>query len=214
VNYEYAALELGCSVPQGIPFNGEWEGRGRFGVLINQSRAKSGRDEVARNWIRPLFPDWVYGDWSAERQRKIGMEIEPVDWHAVPGQMQTVRSTLAVPIRLSGQSWATPKAWEMFASGTACFFHPKYDDQGHILPTLEQCREMDDGDILKQLALWLRVSTVEELRTRVDHLNQDRDTWRWIVAAQRVYFEQTKAEDTTCRMIEERLGLIPAQAAA
>lgn len=207
VHYEYAQLELGCSVPASTPFNDRWEGRGRFGVLINQSRAKSGRDEVARNWIRPMFPDWVHGSWDRARLDAIGMEIEPLPWLSVAGTMQTVRSTMAVPIRLSGESWATPKAWEMFASGTACFFHPKYDDQGHILPTKEQCRNLAEDNILRQLSEWLRVDTPEELRLRIDTLNNDRDTWEWLITRQRAYFELSKTQDQTVQMIESRLGI-------
>lgn len=206
VQYSYSALELGCSVPTGTPLSDSWEGRDRFGVIVNQSRAKSGRDLVLRDWVLSVHPDWIHGSWDEERQRKLGVTIEPLPWRRVAERMHTARSTLAVPIRLD-MSWATPKAWEMFAAGTVCFFHPKYDDQGHILPTLEQCRDLAEDSELRRLAQWLRVRTPEELRERVDRMNRDRDGWLAVVQRQRLLFEKFSGEQRCVREIEARLGI-------
>lgn len=204
--YGYHALELGCSVPQ-VECSMVWEGRGRFGVIINQSRAISGRDEVLRDWVLPLNPDWVKGSWDEERLQKLGAgTVTPYPWSGVPALLQTVRCGLAVPIRRD-YSWATPKAWEMFAAGTVCFFHPRYDTQGHILPTLSQRQDLSSQNVLRKLSEWLRVETPEQLRKRVDHLNQDRDAWAWLVSAQRQYYEIVRDQETCLNEIDRRLGL-------
>lgn len=212
VSYGYSGLELGCSVPSNLPYSDNWDGRDRFGVLVNASRAKSGRDQVVRDWIKPMNPDWIRGSWdksAAElgRQEKLGVSIEPVPWRGIGEVMPSARSTLAVPIRLDGQSWATPKAWEMFALGVVCFFHPKYDDQGHILPTLEQCKDLSPDNELRVLAQWLRVRTPDELRERIDRMNVDRDGWLGTVQRQRLLYEVASGEQRCVKMIEDRLGI-------
>jgi hypothetical protein len=209
VSYRYSGLELDCAVPSNLPFNGEWEGRGRFGVLINQSRAKSGRGKVLRDWVKPLSPEWVHGNWSESRLRDANWsgQIATWPWHGLPQLFGQVRSTLAVPIRLD-LSWATPKIWEIFALGTACFLHPTYDSQGHVLPTLAQCRDLPEDDVLRQLAERLRVTSPQELERRVDWLNSDREAWEWIVTAQRALFNQTFGEQQALTAIEQRLGIV------
>lgn len=205
LSYVYGGLELGSCVPSSIEFNDSWEDRGRFGVMINQSRAASGRDQVLAQYVRPLWPDWVVGSWDEDR----APDIKPYPWHAVPELLQTVRSSLAVPIKL-GNSWATPKAWELFSAGTVAFMHPQYDTQGHIIPTLEQVSELErlEGEsTLTHLARWLRVDSPGQLRRRVDHLNSNREDWEWIVRAQRALYNATREEQTCLRMIGSQLGI-------
>jgi len=204
LTYEYAGLELGSCVPSSTPFNDQWEGRRRFGVMINQSRAASGRDEVLKQWIRPLFPDWIVGNWDKKR----APDITPYPWHSLSQLLTTVRSTLAVPIKLH-MSWATPKAWEMFANGTVCFFHPKYDDQGHIIPTLRQAEEMGDelNPDMRALIHWLRPRTVTELRRRVDHLNTNEADWLWLVQMQRAVYNVAREENLCLKTIGRMLGI-------
>lgn len=209
--YEYAGLELGSCVPDSVEFSDQWEGRRRFGVMVNQSREASGRDEVLGTWIKPMFPDWIVGSWDDDRKQ--GLTIEPYPWHAVPNLLQTVRCSFAVPIKLSA-SWATPKAWEMFAAGTVCFMHPKYDSQGHIVPTLAQCDEIesDSGPTTEtHLARWLRVETVAQLRKRIDHLNTHEADWTWIVMAQRAMFNVAKEKNLCLDTIANHLGFPTSQ---
>lgn len=206
LRYEYAGLELGSCVPDAMfQYNDQWEGRRRLGVMINQSRAVSGRDAILKEWIRPTFPDWIIGNWDEGR----APDIKPYPWHSLPQLLGTVRSTLAIPIKLT-MSWATPKAWEMFAAGTVCFFHPKYDDQGHILPTLRQCDELERegrGEHLVHLARWLRVKTPAELRKRVDHLNTNQADWEWLVQAQRAVYNVAREENLCLNRIGQMMGM-------
>lgn len=201
--YEYTGLELASCVPDSLfQFNDSWEGRRRFGVMINQSRAISGRDEVLREWIRPMWPDWIVGSWDEQR----APDIKPYPYHALPQLLTTVRSSFAVPIKLS-HSWATPKAWEMFALGVVCFMHPKYDTQGHILPTLDQLDPKVDGDVISTLTQWLRVTSPTQLRKRIDHLNTHWEDWEWIVKAQRAVYNYARRENRCLRVIGTHLGI-------
>jgi hypothetical protein len=154
-----------------------------------------------------MWPDWIVGSWDDDRKQ--GLTIEPYPWHAVPSLLQTVHCSFAVPIKLSA-SWATPKAWELFAAGTVCFMHPKYDTQGHIVPTLNQCDEMDEEyggpSTQTHLARWLRVESVSQLRKRIDHLHANQEDWEWIVRAQRAVFNVAREENLCLTMIGESLG--------
>ena len=75
-----------------------------------------------------------------------------------------------------------------------CFFHPLYDTQGHIL-----------ADAPSELRDWLRVSSPDELRSRVEYLNQHRDAWLWLVRAQRAHYDMAVAEARHLRLIDERI---------
>lgn len=205
--YEYAGLELGSCVPATIEFSDQWEGRRRFGVMCNQSREASGRDEVLAHYIKPMFPDWIVGSWDDDRKQ--GLTIEPYPWHALPQLLQTVRSSLCVPIKMAN-SWATPKVWELFAAGTVAFMHPRYDSQGHVLPTLAQCDILErDGQesTLTHLARWLRVETPTQLRKRIDHLNTHQADWEWIVTAQRALYNVAREEQLCLKTIGRHLGV-------
>src|SRR5690606_24452107 len=137
------------------------------------------RFTAMRDWVLPLEPDWVHGTWSKESQEKLGRTIEPAPWEAYYPQLHSVRCTFTTPS--SGSGWATTKPWEAFAAGTVCFFHPVYDDQYNIL-----------AEAPDYLYAWLRVSTPEELKVRVDHLNSRAggSDWQALVASQRAHFDR------------------------
>lgn len=203
VNVVYSRLEINGLVPGSpfgdlISFNDEWEGRGRFGLFINEARryvseAKS-RLAAVRDWVLPMEPDWIHGTWSADSQQKLGRAIAPAPWEDYYPRLHSVRCTLTTPS--SGSGWATTKPWEAFAAGTVCFFHPLYDDQNNIL-----------SDAPAELREWLRVTTPSELRARVDHLNSHagHHDWFWLINAQREHFDKSIAELTYAQMIENRL---------
>ncbi len=194
--YTYDCLEV-VGVPTGRErFNDVWEGRGRFGSIVNETRVgiKRSRLEVMRDWIIPNSPDFVHGTWSDGSQRKLGRIIQPLPWHEVPTFLHRIKATLAAPA--VGTGWATAKPWETFASGTVCFFHPQYDTQDNVLgrPGFEH---------LKQ---WLRVDSPAQLGRRLDVLQQDRDTWLWLVNEQRRLFDQAVEEQQCLNMIQQRLA--------
>jgi hypothetical protein len=122
-----------------------------------------------------------------------------------------VRSTFTTPS--SGSGWATTKPWQAFAHGTVCFFHPEYDTQGHIIPTLAQANDdvycadhgVDEG--LRHLARWLRVRDSAELYKRVHELDANHDAWWWLVQKQRRLYDRACDKLMHVKMIERRLGL-------
>lgn len=209
-DYAYSGLEL-TGVPRWeddeLP---DWDERERFGIVVNENRAyvnpAMARSTIIKQWVMPLQPNFVHGKWSKDGAATIGLpEVAPVHYLEVHKTAMRAKSTFTTPA--SGSQWATAKSWEMFALNVVCFFHPMYDTQGHIVPTLEQARTLNDANELKWVAWWLRPRTPDELRERVDALDSSRETWEWLVAAQRKLLEGARADDRCYREIARRLGL-------
>lgn len=207
VKNAYARLEINGMLP-GTPFGdlisySEDPNRGHFGLFINEAR-RYVRDDVARvnvmnEWVMPLRPTWVHGTWSDESMRKIVEanpwwidDIRPAPWENYYPRLHSVRSTFTTPS--SGSRWATAKPWEAFAAGTVCFFHPGYDTQDNIL-----------GDAPEWLRKWLRVTSPEQLRERVQHMHTNTSHWLSVIRAQRAHFDAAIGELRYAKLIEERL---------
>lgn len=202
VNNAYARLEVNGLLP-GTPFgdlisyNDTWEGRGHFGLFINEARAIGVKEAMMRrtvmkDWVVPLNPTWVHGTWSEESQASLGLSINPAPWSDYYPKLHSVRSTFTTPS--SGSGWATAKPWEAFAGGTVCFFHPSYDDQDNIL-----------GDAPKWLRDYLRVKNPAQLAHHVEEMDIDRDGWETVVQAQRKHFDEAITELRYVKMIEDRI---------
>jgi hypothetical protein len=204
--YRYSGLELlavdGFSTSQ-VP----WEDRVRFGVVANEGAAPSqgGREEVFREYVWPLHPDFVRGQWSEKTLIRTGWVLHPVPYAGYQGLLGTSKSTV---ITSNGCGWPTPKPWECFAVGVVAFFAPGYDVQGHILPTLEQL-DRDGGRYSTRaasLARMLRVTSVSDLLFKVDVMNRDRGLWEAVVREQRWMLERAVEKDLFGKMIGERLA--------
>jgi hypothetical protein len=203
VHNVYSRLEVNGLRP-GTPFgdliryNDDWDGRGHFGLFINEARryvsADTARLNIMRDWVLPLEPTWVHGSWSDESKAVLNMDIRPAPWDQYYPRLHAVRSTFTTPS--SGSGWATAKPWEAFAAGTACFFHPGYDTQDNIL-----------SDAPLWLRNFLRVNKPHELRERVEQLGRDRDMWLEVVTTQRRHFDEAVRDLDYMRMIEKRIGL-------
>lgn len=218
--YVYSGLELCGVLPTYVdaerrPTN-DWSQRKHFGLFVNEARAyvKLNRLDALTQYVLPLRPAFVHGKWSAESLgviREWGYDVGPAPHDEYYPKLRSVRCTFTTPS--SGSGWATTKPWQAFAVGTVCFFHPDYDTQGHIVPTLEQANSdswwsasgLDDD--LRRLALWLRVRDPADLARRVQHLQGDSDAWWWLVCQQRALYERACAELRHVRAIERRLGL-------
>lgn len=209
----YSRIELNALVP-GTPsgdlltYNGSWEDREHFGIIINEARAIGVRPELTRltamhEYVMPLRPAWIHGTWgdSAKKQLAdtwlhhwLNAYDGPISWDRYVPKLQSVRCTLTTPS--SGSGWATTKPWEAFGAGVVCFFHPAYDTQDNILK-----------DAPTELRTWLRVKNPSELKLRVDHLNSKsgRADWEWLVTHQRYHFDRAMTDLTYLKMIEERL---------
>jgi hypothetical protein len=206
-SYIYSGLEL-TGVPrwEDQPWP-DFEDRVRFGVIINENRAyvTLDRASITRDWIVPCEPDFLHGKWSPKGMELIGREVESVHYTQLHDVFSTAKSTFTTPA--SGSRWATAKPWESFALGVICFFHPFYDDQGHIIPTLEQASQLGEDDELRLLAWWLRPKNPDELKLRVDRVNEDRDTYLWLRDAQLRRLESARMEDRIYRNLTAHLGL-------
>lgn len=201
-DYVYSRLEICGIMPWHIDstYDETWEGRGKFGLFINEARSyvKHNRLDALTDYVLPLDPDWVHGSWSKDSalvlKEKYDRVIEPAPWEVYYPLIRSVRSTFTTPS--SGSGWATTKPWQAFAVGTVCFFHPKYDTQSNIL-----------NDAPPEMKEWLRVKDPEDLRKRVEYLNSDagRDAWMWLVRAQRAHYDKAVEEAKHLTMIEERM---------
>jgi len=207
--YIYSQLEI-----VGIP--DAWDGAGagfndrhHFGILVNEARSyvKLNRADIVADWVMPLKPVLMAGKWSETGLQKLGLEaIDPIHHADVPGILGMVKSTFTTPS--SGSKWATTKPWESFALGAVCFFHPDYDSQGHIIPTLEQVEAgiVQDSD-LEHLARWLRVRTPEELASRVAAVRDSEETYTWLTEMQRSLYKKAVSLQLCMNTIAERTGL-------
>ena len=199
----YVRLEISSLLPDTpfgdtITFDGNWNGRNRFGIVVNETRRDVSYDKSRRKalkeWVLPLAPTFVYGVWSEKTKEELQFYPEPIPLLEYIPKMQTVHSTFTTPA--SGSGWATAKPWESFAAGTVCFFHPLYDDQDNIL-----------GDAPTALRDFLRVKTPSELARRVSMVHEDEETWTWVVDAQYLHFKKACADLHYLKLIEARLGL-------
>lgn len=201
VQNKYSRLEInglqpGTPFGDLIQFNDEWENRMHFGLFINEAaknvNQKRRRLTAVEEWVKPLNPGWIHGTWSKESQQELGYTITSVPWSEYFPKLNSIRCTFTTPS--SGSGYATTKPWEAFAAGTVCFFHPDYDTQDNILWDA-------DADLKK----WLRVSTPDELKTRVNVLNHDKDAWEFLVAKQRAHFDSAIKTLEYMNCIEARL---------
>jgi hypothetical protein len=210
----YSRLELNAlmsGTPSGdlLTYDGNWENRRPFGVVINEARVvgvpeRLGRLRAMHDWIMPLRPAFVHGTWSDKSMNSLAnrwgfnLQITPLPWSDYAAKMHTVRCTFTTPS--SGSGWATTKPWEAFGLGVVCFFHPDYDTQNNIL-----------GDASPHLHAWLRVKTPAQLRDRVIHLNTvaGRQDWERLVDLQHQHFIRNISGNhrpTFMKMIDDRLN--------
>lgn len=209
-SYVYSRLEICGVTPEHIDsrFSDDYDRR-HFGLFINEARkgVKWDRLTALRRYALPLDPAFIHGSWSDASLAEIGRDIHPAPWEDYYPLIRSVRTTLTTPS--SGSGWATTKPWQAFAVGTACFFHPEYDTQGHIVPTAEQvnAKPRSEWTELDYLGRYLRVGSPEELQSRVKHLNSEggRKDWEWIIRSQRKLYDEACSNLKVYQMIEERI---------
>jgi hypothetical protein len=198
----YARLEP-CGVFPGTPvgdmltFDDNWEGRSSFGLLINEARSYAMKPELTRkyivkNYVMPLNPTWIHGEWTDKSLEELGITIEGTPFSTFNDLYHSVRCTFTTPS--SGSGWATTKPWEAFACGTVVFFHSKYDTQNHILKDADP--ELND---------YLRVISPGSLARKVEEMNTDQEKWKRIVHLQREHYDKAATEKRYLKMIEERI---------
>lgn len=206
--YHASGLEI-VGVPPDLKPEMPWEDRCDFGILINEARGYGIRPEMTRlhamqNYVWPLEPMWVHGNWSKESLAKMGRSITPIPYGDIFAKMQLTKSTFTTPS--SGSQWATAKPWECFGTGVICFFHPMYDTQGHIIAKDPNDYEPWDPE-LAHLARWLRVKDPEDLAKKVKAVDSSRETYEWLAAKQYEIFTQAQQTQRCIGRIEDRLGI-------
>ena len=207
--YRYSGLELtGVPTWEASLETPPWSERSHFGVIMNEARdyvspAKA-RAPIARAWVNPLDPAFFHGKWTEKGQGIIQRtDVEPIHYTEFPEVMASARTTLTTPS--SGSGWATAKPWECFALGTICFFHPHYDTQGHIIPTIEQAQDLPNDDPRRNLAAWLRPREASEFHARVQKINDDPAIYEWLRELQLWLLRTARWENKCVLEIESRL---------
>jgi hypothetical protein len=199
----YSRLEISALIPgtpfgDTIQFNDDFDRPHDFGIIFNETRREvnlgASRRTALRDWVLPLHPGFIRGKWSEQTMRELDVRIEPVPVLEYFGQLQSTRTTLTTPA--SGSGWATAKPWECFAAGVVCFFHPLYDTQNNIL-----------GDADPSLHSFLRVSSVADLRERIEQVNTSHSLWQAVIRMQHNHYSNAVTELRYLKLIEARLGL-------
>lgn len=187
--YTYAGTEL-CAIappvtqPRVDPF------KAPFGIVVNENRRskKLGRAQLLREWSPvPIDELELYGKWTPLGLEDLGrtQPVVSVPVNELTEVVQRWATTLTLPA--SGSGWATSKPWEMFYAGVVCFFHPAYDDQGHVVALSSQ---MSDNETEAFLSKWLRPESPAELRERIDLVAKDARFRRSLVIAQRQHLHE------------------------
>lgn len=205
--YVGSNLEL-VGVPSDVPVWPSYNRRENFAVIINEARNYGMRPELTRldamqKYILPNNPTWVHGKWTDKSLAELGMNIVPIEYTKIWDIFLSSRATFTTPS--SGSGIATAKPWEAFRCGCVCFFHPEYDTQGWIIPTLAQAR--GDRSDRAQLARWLRIETPRQLSERLKAIAEDPSVWTWLADVQLQLFNEAQAEAKCVTMIEQRAGL-------
>lgn len=202
-NYTYSGVEIATILPNVTP-NFTWEGRKHLGLIINEARSyvEPNRLDIMSRWVMPLNPYFIHGKWSDEAMKALGTYIEPVTHRQAFAKLQQVRSTFATPS--SGSGWATRKAWEAFAAGTVCFFHPMYDTQGHVLPTLDMLQRFNYAPEVVSLVKWLRADSPLNFWKRVKLVHESKDLWNELVTLQYKLFQLAMKADIFMKSLDTK----------
>jgi hypothetical protein len=195
VTQAYAGVELTAITDPAHGVQWDLDGRAPFGMLVNENakERKPTRLDVLCEWVLPNFPDaQLYGTWSEQSTKIMRRPITPLPHHEAMERMAQWRCTFTTPA--SGSGWATAKPWEAFLTNTVCFFHPRYDDQDHIL---------SDAD--PDLKRWLRPPTPAALKIAVDTVNRDDDVYEWLVNAQRAHLYRRFTQDLIGNTLRVRI---------
>jgi hypothetical protein len=172
-------------------------------VNENRREVSQSRLAVLKGWVLSNWPDVeIHGVWTAPSMKKLGRDIKPVPYVDLYAKLRSFRATLTTPA--SGSGWATAKPWECFAAGVPCFFHPGYDTQGWIIPTLDQVGKVEMGAGMEWLVGWLRVEDPDQLKRRIDGMTDA--AWKAIVDIQRKHYERRYVEWLIGRTIDARMS--------
>lgn len=136
----------------------------RMTIVLNEGGNKGLlRGPMLKEFILDHFEDVdVFGKWSDEWMKdprfkgpKMFNDLQPFLYNA--------KYTFIIPIQ---KGWTTAKIWEMIYYGIIPFMHPYYDSQ----------RNLDVPEIL-------RVSNPQELKERIDFLENNPDEYEYLLSS-------------------------------
>ena len=182
-----------------------------FGIVLNENKknTKNSRKQILKEFVLDTGLDTssIFGVWSDESKLELGLDIEPIHISKLYYEMSKWKSTLTTPA--SGSGWATSKPWECFLNGVVCFFHKDYDSQGHIVSNLyyKWGEDFNDSPYSKELGSFLRVSSPEELKKKVDMIDHDEDLRIHYVTRQFLHLKYCLEKyQRGIKMINERIN--------
>lgn len=183
------------------------------------------RSWLITNYLLRTFPDAeVYGKYDKKSMDDVpeGVELLENTVEEFPSLMNRWRVTVSLPA--VGSDWCAAKPYQAFAARTACFLLGRADAQGWILPALETyasphkklLTQVADGlwsirtDWTEEelhLAAWLRCESAGQFAAKAKAVASSRETWEWIVGAQRALLRKRWDDALLERTIEQQLGL-------
>jgi hypothetical protein len=206
-------VPIGVATTSFAPLMGK-SGAGDVGVGTDKTR----RSELVRDFVLTSYPDApVFGKWDEKSLADVPSGAVTINKpHEFFDLLGSWRTTVALPAL--NTSWTVAKVYQAWASHTVCFMLRNLDAQGWMLPSrrpeghievapgLYSIRDdWTDNDIA--LANWLRIETPEELKSRVDAVNADEETRRWLGKAQLDLLTRRWNAQLLEHEIERKLGL-------
>jgi hypothetical protein len=86
-----------------------------------------------------------------------------------------------------------------------CFFHPNYDIQGHIIPTLNDLVTREYAPEVQTLTRWLRCSGPQDFQRKAYEVNRSRDLWVELVTLQHELFKAALKAQKFLTLVDDRL---------
>jgi hypothetical protein len=228
--YRYGGLEL-MIVPD------DWQTWGPRGFDERQPAGvattsfaigeKPWRSDLVRDYLLAAHPRAeVWGRWDAGSLRSLdgtGTRLQTGKPSAFPDQLGSWRTTIAMktaPSSLkSGSGWTAAKPVQCWAARVVCFMLGELDRQGWLLPSRLKTPEshevapglysVRDDWIANDLVLarWCRISKPEEFAKASHAASTSRETWEWLVGAQRDLLRRRWDDHYVERIIEYQLQL-------
>lgn len=131
VKVEYAGMEKAFLVGRDYPANYSNNRTRKFTVILNEG--KPSRYNLLKEWTldNEELQDGlsIYGKWDPKYTENDNRFKGSIHIDEVQTIMEDTKYTFIIPIK---EGWVTSKYIEMIYAGVIPFFHPSYDNQGHI----------------------------------------------------------------------------------
>jgi len=117
-----------------------------FMIVLNEG--KPSRYKMLNEWVLSNIDEVsIYGKWDEPRTVDDSRFVGSMELDQLQGVLNDVKSTFIIPIK---KGWVTSKYIEMIHAGVIPFFHPTYDEQGH-LGMIDFCRPKSPADLMNRI---------------------------------------------------------------